>query len=590
MKPANIMIVEDEQITAADLQDTLAQLGYTVTATVSTGADAVREAAKNPPDLVIMDINIKGDLDGVEAAKQIRQQLGIPAVYLTAHADPDTLSRAKQAEPLGYIVKPFQERELHAVIEMAVHKHQVERKARRRRRDLMVETASALSDGIIFVDGDGLVKFINPAAELLTGWKQSDVLGRRFEEVLRLKAPSELQAMRQAFSAGSLAMLSDSSVLIARDGRERPITGSMAQTRDENGQVTGAIFILNEAKQGFVPSESHVAGIGPQLVVASPVMKQLLQFIERIASSEISTVMIEGESGTGKDVVARYLHSRSKRHAGPFLAINCAAIPETLLESELFGYEKGAFTDARQQKKGIFELASGGTLFLDEIGDMPLPLQAKLLRVLEEQSFRRLGGVKDIKIDLRVLTATNKDLAEAIHQGRFRLDLFHRLNVIRISIPPLRQRKEDIVPLVNHFLSVFNPRFKREIRGLSPEATEALLAYDWPGNIRELRNVIERTMVLEQTSWIQVSSLGTQFESHSAKQIEPAQVQAETESMSLERAERAMLLRALEKTRWNQTHAANILGITRDTLRYKVKKFGLKQSESASCPQSFSIN
>lgn len=590
MNPAKIMIVEDERITAADLQDTIAQLGYTVTATVSTGSDALREAEKNPPDLVVMDINIEGDLDGVEAAKRIRQRFGIPSVYLTAHADPDTLSRAKQAEPLGYILKPFQERALHAVIEMAVHKHQIEVEERRRRRNLMLEAAAAIHDAIIFVDGEGVVKFLNPAAELLTGWKRRDVLGRRFEEILRLKSTSELQAMREAFSAGSLAMLSDSSVLIARDGRERPITGSMAQTRDENGVVTGAIFILSEAKPGFAPAESHVAGTGPEVVVASPAMKQLLQFVERIASSEISTVMIDGESGTGKDVVARYLHSRSNRHAGPFLAINCAAIPETLLESELFGYEKGAFTDARQQKKGIFELASGGTLFLDEIGDMPLPLQAKLLRVLEEQSFRRLGGVKDIKIDLRVLTATNKNLAEAIQQGRFRLDLFHRLNVIRISIPPLRQRKEDIVPLVNHFLSVFNPRFKREILGLSPEATEALLAYDWPGNVRELRNVIERTMVMEQTPWIQVASLGNQFEPRPAKQAEPSQEQAGAEGMSLEKAEKAMLLRALEKTRWNQTHAATILGITRDTLRYKLKKFGLKQPDSAPYVQPFRLN
>jgi two-component system, NtrC family, response regulator AtoC len=592
MTPVKIMIVEDERITAADLQDTIAQLGYTVTATVSTGADAVREAGRNPPDLVVMDISIGGDVDGVEAAKRLRRQFDIPVVYLTAHADPDTLSRAMGAEPLGYILKPFQERGLHAVIETAVHKHQADREARRR-QDLMLEAAGIIRDGLIFVDGNGLVKFINPAAELLTGWKKHDVLGRHFEEVLRLKPACELQAIGRAFSAGTLATLADTSALITRDGQERQIAGSMAQTRDHNGAIMGAVFILNHAKAAPAHADEETAATTtakPQMVMESEEMKQLVHFTQRIAASEISTVIIEGESGSGKDVLARYLHSQSNRRTNPFLAISCAAIPETLLESELFGYEKGAFTDARQQKKGIFELASGGTLFLDEIGDMPLPLQAKLLRVLEEQSLRRVGGIKDIRIDLRVLAATNKDLSEAIRDGRFRLDLYHRLSVICLRVPPLRQRKEDILPLVNHFLQVFNPRFKRRIMGVSPRATQTLLAYDWPGNVRELRNVIERTMVLEQTSWIQLSSLGMQFDLHHRTSVELRQGPLETGTMSLEKTEIAMLLRALEQAGWNQTRAAGILGITRDTLRYKVKKFGLKQTESAPRTQQRSVN
>ena len=591
MTPAKIMIVEDERITAADLQDTVTQLGYTVTANVSTGADAVREAQQNPPDLVIMDIHIAGDVDGVEAAKRLRRQFDIPSVYLTAHADPDTLSRAQSAEPLGYIVKPFQDRGLNAVIETAVHTHQVDREARRR-QDLILEAACIVHDGIIFVDGNGLVKFINPAAEFLTGWKRHDVLGRHFEEILRLKPACELEAINRAFSAGTLATLAEGSALIMRDGQERPIAAGMANTRDHNGAVTGAVFILNHAnalsnRRGGETSATIAAK--PQMVMESEEMKRLVHFTQRIAASEISAVIIEGESGVGKDILARYLHSQSNRCSNPFLAISCAAIPEMLLESELFGYEKGAFTDARQQKKGIFELASGGTLFLDEIGDMPLPLQAKLLRVLEERSVRRVGGVKDFNIDLRVLTATNQDLLEAIRDGRFRLDLYHRLNVICLRIPPLRQRKEDILPLVNHFLQIFNPRFKRQIMGVSPSATEALLAYNWPGNVRELRNMIERTMVLEQTPWIQLSSLGMQFDLHKTY-LEPGQASCEPETMSLQKTEIAMLLRALEQTGWNQTRAAGILGITRDKLRYRVKKFGLRQMESAPRPHRRSIN
>jgi transcriptional regulator with PAS, ATPase and Fis domain len=318
------------------------------------------------------------------------------------------------------------------------------------------------------------------------------------------------------------------------------------------------------------------------MVVESSAMKQVMQFVRRVAASEVSTVLIEGESGTGKDILAKYLHYHSARRAQPFLAINCAAIPETLLESELFGYEKGAFTDARQQKRGILELASGGTVFLDEIGEMPLALQAKLLRVLEEQSFRRLGGVKDIRVDLRVITATNQDLRHAMRQGRFRLDLYYRLNVIQLAIPPLRERRDDILPLVNHFINSFNQKFKRQIKGVSPHTAELLLAHDWPGNVREVRNTVERAMVLEESSWVQPSSLRIQRDSSpGVPAFATTSAGINFEGMGLEQAERTMLLRALEKYNWNQSQAARALGISRDTLRYRMKKFDLKGAEAA---------
>jgi len=268
------------------------------------------------------------------------------------------------------------------------------------------------------------------------------------------------------------------------------------------------------------------------------------------------------------------------RQAEPFIAINCAAIPETLLESELFGYEKGAFTDARSQKRGIFELADKGTLFLDEIGEIPLVLQAKLLRVLEEQCFRRLGGLKDIHLDLRVVAATNKNLREAVQEGAFRQDLYFRLNVIHITIPSLRERPDDILPLAEFFIHHYNRKFKRQIKGLSDEARRMLLAHDWPGNVRELRNAIERAMILEESSVIRPGSL--------PMAINPAPASVATSrpalpspgfsdvGLSLEENEKQLILRALEKTGGNQTQAAKLLKITRDTLRYKMKKFKLR--------------
>jgi two-component system, NtrC family, response regulator AtoC len=304
----------------------------------------------------------------------------------------------------------------------------------------------------------------------------------------------------------------------------------------------------------------------------------VLNFVRRVAASEASTILMEGENGTGKDLVAKILHYQSRRQPEPFIAINCAAIPETLLESELFGYEKGAFTDARIQKRGVLELAHRGTLFLDEVGELPHVLQAKLLRVLEEQCFRRLGGLKDIQVDLRVVAATNRDLIEAMKRGVFREDLYFRLNVIRIEIPPLRARPEDILPLATFFIQHFNRKFKRQIDGVSPEAAKALLAHAWPGNVRELRNAIERAMILEDSPLLTRGSLPLAITDSAQTFASPAvegAPQASGESLSLSESERSLVLQAMEKAHGNQTHAAKLLRISRDALRYRLKKFGL---------------
>ena len=308
-----------------------------------------------------------------------------------------------------------------------------------------------------------------------------------------------------------------------------------------------------------------------QIVAASQAMQQLMKFSARIAASGVGAVLVLGESGVGKDVLARYLHRHSRRREAPFIAVNCAAIPETLLESELFGYEKGAFTDARAQKKGVFDLADGGTVFLDEIGELQPHIQAKLLRVLEDQTFRRLGGVKDISVDLRIITATNRDLAKSVEEKEFREDLYYRLNVITISIPPIRERKDDVMPLVELFVNRYNERFERSIQGITPETERMLLQHDWPGNVREIRNAIERAMVLEEGDRLTLESF-----SLGARAAASSAAPAVAGTSSLEDVERSMLVQALEKCEGNQTRAAELLGITRDTLRYRIKKFKLR--------------
>jgi DNA-binding NtrC family response regulator len=344
-----------------------------------------------------------------------------------------------------------------------------------------------------------------------------------------------------------------------------------------------------------------------EVIAKSPKMLELMNFVRKVAASEASTVLIQGESGTGKDLIAKALHYDSVRADKPLVAINCSAIPETLMEAELFGHERGAFTDAKAQKKGLFEVADGGTLFLDEIGEMSTYLQAKLLRVLEDQTIRRIGGVKDIAVDVRVIAASNRDLEKGVRDGTFRQDLFYRLSIIPVFIPPLRQRKEDILPLVEFFIERYNFRFRKSVKGITAEARDLLLSYDWPGNVRELKNAIERAMILEDADYIrptylpiQVTGQAPGYEaSVTTSAAEPGldssaesvpevlaswrplpsgrlipALELPREGTSLEEVERELVGLALKQTGGNQTHAARLLDISRDALRYKMKKFG----------------
>jgi transcriptional regulator with PAS, ATPase and Fis domain len=295
-------------------------------------------------------------------------------------------------------------------------------------------------------------------------------------------------------------------------------------------------------------------------------------------------VVLQGESGVGKDLVAKAVHYQSRRADFPYVAINCAAIPETLMETEMFGHEKGAFTDARAQKKGVFELADGGTILLDEIGDLPLGLQAKLLRVIEEQQFRRVGGVRNIHVDVRIIASSNRDLEEEVKQGRFRTDLFYRLSVVQISIPPLRERKEDILLIADHLIKNFNVKMKRNIVGLAPETKKLFLEYSWPGNVRELRNTIEHAMIFEESPHITPKHLHARI-THPGPPValmgQKLSVAGAVGKLTLEEMECNMIRQALEQTSWNQTRAAEVLGISRDAIRYKIKKHKIERSHAA---------
>jgi DNA-binding NtrC family response regulator len=309
----------------------------------------------------------------------------------------------------------------------------------------------------------------------------------------------------------------------------------------------------------------------PNIVARSPKMQEVLATVERVARTN-STVLLGGESGVGKDLIARAIHEKSRRASGPFLKINSTAIPENLLESELFGFEKGAFTGAVASKPGKFELADKGTLFLDEIGDVPPLTQVKLLRVLQEREFERLGGTRTVKVDVRLLAATNKDLRQALEQGTFREDLYYRLNVVPIDIAPLRERKQDIPDLVNLFVSRFTGESGKPVEGITPEAMQILVSYHWPGNVRELQNIVERACALAKGSVLGPSDI--HLDVRPAKAVNGAGGFL-PDGMTLEQWEDEMVQEALRRANGNKSQAARLLGLSRNALRYRLSKIGI---------------
>ena len=345
---------------------------------------------------------------------------------------------------------------------------------------------------------------------------------------------------------------------------------------DEMAIVIRKALETSELRREVVQLRSEHKKQGPPKILGnSKHMKNVLEMMAKVAKSDASTVLVQGESGTGKELVAKWIHYESARAEKPFVAINCAAVPSTLLESELFGHEKGAFTDAKTSKKGLFELADGGTVFLDEIGDMEVGMQAKLLRFLEDRTFRRIGGAKVIPVDVRIISATNKDLLKAIEEKCFRNDLYYRLQVIPIFLPSLRERKEDILVLANYFIEMFTREFNKPTKGISSMAEKLLVEYNWPGNIRELKNVIERAIILGNDENLLLENLPLEIVAKGSQVTVPmATFKLPPEGIDIEEVERELIKQSLEITDWNQSKAAKKLNLGIDAFRYRMKKFG----------------
>lgn len=363
----------------------------------------------------------------------------------------------------------------------------------------------------------------------------------------------------------------------AYDFIEKPINFEKLENVIHN--ALEANRLKSQVAQTFTRNKSRFSL--ENIVGRSKPIRDVLDLIRLLAQAGASTLLVQGESGTGKDLVSRALHYESSRRDNPFFALNCAAIPETLIETELFGHEKGAFTDAKTMKKGVFEMADGGTVFLDEISEMHLNLQSKFLRVLEDQTFRRVGGVKDLSVDVQVVASTNINLELAVKEGKFREDLFYRLSVVPIQIPPLRERKEDIPLLVDHFIQRYNQQFRKNVKGITSEGMKLMVNYSWPGNVRELKNAIERAMILEDRGMIDIPHLPIRIADPSSAVPLPRiagdyLVKLPPEGAGLEDVERQLIEQALSMANGNKTKASKLLKISRDTLRYKVKKYDLE--------------
>ncbi|MBW2558279.1 MAG: sigma 54-interacting transcriptional regulator [Deltaproteobacteria bacterium] len=433
-------------------------------------------------------------------------------------------------------------------------------------RDIILDS---ITDGVFTVDHEWRITSFNRAAEGITGVPRADAIGQLCKDVLKADICEGNCALRQTLETGESTQNKVVNIINAA-GEQTPISISTALLKDEYGKIIGAVETFRDIslveKLRKKIEEKYTF---EDIISKNHRMYELFDILPDVADS-LSTVLIEGESGTGKELFARAIHNLSPRKNRPPVVVNCGAMPDTLLESELFGYKAGAFTDAKRDKPGRFRLAEGSTIFLDEIGDISPALQVRLLRVLQEKTYEPLGAVKSERADVRIITATNKNLFEMVKRGKFREDLYYRINVIRLELPPLRERKEDIPLLTDHFIKTFCSVQNKAIEGITDQALACLMSYDYPGNIRELENIIERSFILCKSKMI--------MPSHLPEPVCGPGVLSHPESMgitNLKDMEGVFLTNALRKNNWNRLKTARELGIHKSTLFRKIKSLGL---------------
>ncbi len=559
-----ILIIDDEENIRITLDDFFSDEGYKVS-TAGDFDDALRKIDDSDCDLILADINLKGK-SGIDLLREVKlRNLNCPVIMITAVPDFDTVADALRLGAFDYVSKPVQLDSLMHITQTAM-KHKMLVDEKEKYRSNLEAIFKSVKDSIITVDKDLFVIEINEAAKDICHLTR-DAVGESFislsthcnrqcisalEETVKEKKPSEIYHLECRHKLRP----------------QQIVTITTYPLINSKGIFTGAVMVARD--------ETHLADLEREMrerqrlhniIGKSEKMQTIYSYIEDLADVQ-STVLITGESGTGKELVADALHYKGARNDMPMIKVNCSALSDNLLESELFGHVKGAFTGAVKDRAGRFKMADGGTILLDEIGDMSPKIQVKLLRVLQERTFERVGESTSIKVDVRIVASTNQDLREKIERGEFRDDLYYRLNVVEILVPPLRDRKEDIPALIDHFVKKFNKRLNKNILGISTDVQKMFMDYNWPGNIREMEHALEHAFILCHLKTITIEHLPPTFENFFATNI------AFYKNKGVD--EKQAILQALEKTAWNKTMAAKLLGISRRNIYRKIKEHNIE--------------
>ena len=568
----------------------------------SSGEEALGLVARGarcrrPISVAYIDIRMPPGIDGVETIREIRKiDRDIEIVIMTAYTDkplPEIVQDMELLHKLLYIRKPFAREEVQQITLALVEKWKVEQELAERRKELTTShrrleaVLDATGEAMAMYDDRERLSFANRWYEEIMGGSRS-ALQAMTPELLKERINERVRRPINAADEEDSADRESGGIVeyVEGDGGQRLFYRSRKPVCDDSGEVIGSLYVYRDVSREIeiermeaevlrLRAELQTTYAFSKMVGSGMAMRRVYELMERVKQADV-TVLVVGESGTGKEIVARALHDSGPRKRGPFIAVNCAAIPPTLIESELFGHERGAFTGATAQRKGCFERASGGTILLDEIGDMPPELQAKLLRVLQEREIQRVGGTTPIKVDARVIASTNRDLQGAIRAGEFRADLYYRLAAFPIVVPPLRERREDVPLLANHFLKDSAARNRKPVTGISAAALRKIMQHDWPGNVRELQSVVERAVLVESSDVLQSSSLPSELAADALPRADGNGV------LPLADVERRAILGAMRATDRNVSRAAKALGISRATLYRKLRRLNLHGAEGRS--------
>jgi len=626
-----LLLVDDNPTNLQVLYQTLEGHGYKLLL-AKNGEDALNIASKVHPALILLDIMMPG-MDGYEVCQKIKSDPLISdtvIIFLSALDDVEDKVKGFSVGAVDYVAKPFQADEVIARVETHIKIRQLEKTLEKKNKQLEVDNAiilESMGEGLLGVDKQGVITFVNPAGEKITGWQEEEMIGKNFHDLLMHtdkeghRNPVEQDKILNTLQ-DSMGRHCDNDIFWTREGQSIPVEytvtaidgetdissacvifKSISERKEREKALNQALKTVEELKEKlqaentYLQEEIRSEQNYGEIIGQSEALKKTMEEAQQVAQTD-TTVLINGESGTGKESMARAIHQFSQRKDRPLIKVNCGAIPESLVESELFGHVKGAFTSAIKDRTGHFELADKGTIFLDEIGELSLDVQVKLLRVLQEHEIQRVGSGELIPVDVRIIAATNRDLKQMVEEGSFRMDLFYRLNVFPLTVPPLRDRQSDIPLLIAKFLDNLSKKLGKRLKGVSDVSMELLLDYDWPGNIRELQNVIERSSILSRSEIVEVDdalvpvSMAQSRQEESleadvagddmsgASLSEPARTR--TEYKTLAENEKQYITSVLDELNWviaGKKGAAEILDVPASTLRSRMKKLGIERPD-----------